>query len=241
MRPTILSLYDFTGTALKPWAESGYECVAFDIQHSKMDRLEHYDGGGSIRYMNADLHNQSVLDSIVSSWKNKAVHMVLNFPVCTDLACSGAPRFAAKRAKNPSFQRIAADHCIAAAGVGQKLGCRWMLENPVSVLSTLWSHKKAFCFHPFEFGGWIAEDQAEHPTWPEYIAPKDAYSKKTCIWASNDFVRPEKREVTCESFGHSRQHSRLGGTSTKTKNIRSASPRGFFNAVFAANKLDTIT
>jgi hypothetical protein len=32
-RKVVLSLYDFTGEALKPWAEAGYECYAFDIQH----------------------------------------------------------------------------------------------------------------------------------------------------------------------------------------------------------------
>ena len=29
----VLSLYDYTGEALKPWAEAGYTCYAFDIQH----------------------------------------------------------------------------------------------------------------------------------------------------------------------------------------------------------------
>ena len=29
----VLSLYDFTGEALKPWADAGHECYAFDIQH----------------------------------------------------------------------------------------------------------------------------------------------------------------------------------------------------------------
>ena len=26
----VLSLYDYTGEALKPWAEAGYHCYAFD-------------------------------------------------------------------------------------------------------------------------------------------------------------------------------------------------------------------
>ena len=29
----VLSLYDYTGEALKPWAEAGYACYAFDIQN----------------------------------------------------------------------------------------------------------------------------------------------------------------------------------------------------------------
>ena len=33
MRNHVISLYDYTGEALRPWAEAGYECFAYDIQH----------------------------------------------------------------------------------------------------------------------------------------------------------------------------------------------------------------
>jgi hypothetical protein len=42
--------------------------------------------------------------------------------------------------------------------------------------------------------------------------------------------------VNCESFGSSLQHRKLGGKSLKTKNIRSATPRGFAKAVYLSNK-----
>jgi hypothetical protein len=42
-----------------------------------------------------------------------------------------------------------------------------------------------------------------------------------------DPVEPEQ--------GHSRQHLKLGGKSMKTKNIRSATPRGFAKAVYEFN------
>ena len=45
---------------------------------------------------------------------------------------------------------------------------------------------------------------------------------------------PDKSPVEPET-GHSRQHLKLGGRSMKTKNIRSATPRGFAQAVFNAN------
>ena len=42
----VISLYDFTGEALKPWAEAGYECYAYDIQHKhetiEVDNTEHF-------------------------------------------------------------------------------------------------------------------------------------------------------------------------------------------------------
>ncbi len=55
----VLSLYDFTGEALKPWAEAGYTCYAFDIQHkgwtieSYGDRKDEH--VGSINYIRMDL------------------------------------------------------------------------------------------------------------------------------------------------------------------------------------------
>ena len=39
-RKYVISLYDYTGEALKPWAEAGYHCFAYDIQHDEpFDRL----------------------------------------------------------------------------------------------------------------------------------------------------------------------------------------------------------
>ena len=40
------------------------------------------------------------------------------------------------------------------------------------------------------------------------------------------------------SDGYSKQHLKLGGKSMKTKNIRSATPRGFAKAVFFANDFE---
>jgi hypothetical protein len=103
------------------------------------------------------------------------------------------------------------------------------------VLSTLW-RKPDYMFHPFQYGGYILESEAMHPEYPEHIAARDAYSKKTCLWTGNGFIMPEPRPVNCESFGSSLQHRKLGGKSLKTKNIRSATPRGFAKAVYLSNK-----
>jgi hypothetical protein len=45
---------------------------------------------------------------------------------------------------------------------------------------------------------------------------------------------PTKAPVECPK-GYSTQHKKLGGKSMKTKNIRSATPRGFAKAVCWAN------
>ena len=230
----VISLYDYTGEALKPWAEAGYICYAFDIQHDETTvRKEHFDGGGLIRYVHADLHNIGNLDAIHTMFENKEVTFAMAFPVCTDLAVSGASHFKRKREKDPLFQRKASNYAIWCAELFDALDCPYFIENPVSVLSTLW-RKPDYSFHPFEYGGYIEPEQAEHPKWSKYIAPMDAYTKKTCLWTGGYFTMPDKSPVEPEA-GYSRQHLKLGGKSQKTKNIRSATPRGFAQAVFNAN------
>ena len=229
----VISLYDYTGEALKPWAMAGYQCLAYDIQHSKQQRTIHYKGDGYISYIHADLHNIGTLDKIYDSLSGMEVTFAMAFPVCTDMAVSGAAHFKRKREADPLFQRKAANYAIWCAELFQALDCPYFIENPVSVLSTLW-RKPDYSFHPFEYGGYIEPDEADHPKWPEYIAPMDAYTKKTCLWTGNDFTMPDISPVEPEA-GYSRQHLKLGGKSMKTKNIRSATPRGFAQAVFNAN------
>ena len=79
----VLSLYDYTGEALKPWAEAGYTCFAFDIQHDNTV-TEVYDIGGSISYVHADLHDPQTHREIFMKYNGKRVTFGMAFPVCTD-------------------------------------------------------------------------------------------------------------------------------------------------------------
>jgi len=232
----VISLYDFTGEAVRPMANAGAKCYCYDIQHEYW-QMEHPNateivGKGSITYLKADLHNIEVLGEIFA--EHDKVDLLLAFPVCTHLAICGNSSKKLKLALDANVEIEAAQHAINCADLADRFGCPYMIENPISRLATLW-RKPDYYFHPFEFGGYLSDDEAVHPTWPDYIAPKDAYSKKTCLWCSDSFVFPEKKPVECESFGASTQYRKLGGKSIKTKNIRSATPRGFAKAVFLAN------
>jgi len=227
----VLSLYDYTGEALKPWAEAGYTCYAFDIQHDYTVQV--FASGGEIHYMQMDLWNSDNITALQEKFKDKNVVFGMAFPVCTDLAVSGAAHFKRKEKENPGFQIRASNHARWCASLFDSLGVPYFIENPVSRLATLW-RKPDYSFQPYEYGGYIPETEAEHPKWPDYIAPRDAYPKKTCLWTGGGFVMPDTLPVTPEN-GHSRQHLKLGGKSMKTKNIRSATPRGFARAVFEAN------
>ena len=235
----VLSLYDYTGEALKPWAEAGYQCFAFDIQHPDTLSVDMFDGGGFISYVHKDLHSKHNLHNLKQRFQNKNVVFGMAFPVCTDLAVSGAAHFKRKAAVDPDFQIKASNHARWCTDLFDSLGVPYFIENPVSRLATLW-RKPDYSFHPYEYGGYIPESEAEHPKWPEYIAPRDAYPKKTCLWTGGGFVMPFALSVKPED-GHSRQHLKLGGKSMKTKNIRSATPRGFARAVFEANAMETCT
>jgi len=237
MRQKVISLYDYTGEALKPWAEAGYTCHAFDIQHSFVEpEVQAFDSGGSITYNFADLHDYNWLNAIQDEFSDKVI-FGMAFPVCTDLAVSGAAWFKKKAEADPFFQEAAVSHAIWCDRLFNSLHVPYFIENPVSVLATKW-RKPDYSFHPYEYGGYIRDDDAEHPRWPEYIAPRDAYKKKTCLWTGNGFVMPTKVAVDCEGYhgnGYSTAMMKLGGKSQRTKDIRSATPRGFAKAVCDAN------
>jgi hypothetical protein len=119
-----------------------------------------------------------------------------------------------------------------ARDIAEALGVPYAIENPVSVISTFW-RKPDHIFHPFEYGGYLPEDDI-HPQYPEYIVARDAYPKKTCYWTGNGFVMPPKKPVPV-SPGYSKQQLLLGGKSQRTKRIRSLSPRGIAAAIYEAN------
>lgn len=207
----IISLCDYTGIFTKPWRDAGYTALHVDPQR---------ENNGTILDMMPDIR-AAILSGRVA--------FVAGFPPCNDVAVSGAAHFESKRQKDPHFQAKASLVAEQCRMIGELSGAPWFFENPVSVFASIFG-KPDFTFHPYEFGGYLPENDT-HPEWPEYIAPRDAYPKKTCLWVGNGFELPEVKPVHPEP-GYSTQHKKLGGKSLKTKNIRSATPRGFAIAVF---------
>ena len=236
----VVSLYDFSGDAVRPWAQAGFECFAYDIQHT--DWTTDSDG---IHYVHADLYKDETWSTLVERHQGQTV-IVFGFPVCTDMSLAGASVWERKRRDNPDFQKIAAQRARRCAEFAEQLHCRrWMVENPVGALSRLW-RKPNFIFNPCDYGGHLSADDA-HPRYPSVIPPRDAYRKRTCIWCGPDFVPPETRPVEPQVVHRTRPDGKrvclspmwvkLGGKTQRTKNIRSATPRGFATAVFRANGL----
>lgn len=222
--PKAIFLFDTTGYAAEPFTKAGWETYIIDIlnigNYAKNHRATHV--------LSWDILERE--EEII--YLARDADFIFGFPPCTDLAVSGAKHFSAKAAENPHFQKEATELARSVERIGNASGIPWALENPVSVLSKAW-RKPDFTFHPFHYKGWLPEDDV-HPDYPKYIAPRDDYFKKTCIWKSADFPIPEKRLEEPFPVGWSLQTLLLGGKSAKTKRIRSASPRGFFIALLAA-------
>lgn len=266
MKGIMISLCDFTGVMGNPWLAEGYTVILVDPQHPS--GVTHYHRCGccgcdfeetpdpkDCPRCGADCHGSGILVKVghnlnhPTTWRvlreaisSGQVAFVAGFPVCTQLAVSGTSRWADKREKDPHFQAKAMELVHECRVVGELSGAPYFFENPVSAISSIY-RKPDHTFHPYELGGYLPPDE-EHPLYPEYFPPQDAYGKKTCLWTGNGFVMPEKipvplAEGQTDGQGQSKAHNMLGGKSERTKNIRSATPRGFAKAVFMANRPDT--
>lgn len=241
---TVISLFDYSGNAVRDWARAGYDCYCFDIVHGRLPRIERV-GSGRINYFYADLNHDGSGWSVVATIAARAVGQKILFawPPCEDMTVSGNRHKADKRAKDPKFQWKAMRRATRSAALARKFEFAWMIENPIGALSTLW-RKPDHIWHPFHFGGYLPPE-TEHPIWPKYIAPRDAYTKQTGAWIGGGFIMPERKDVVPEIIRRktkggrmitgSRQFFYLGGKSQKTKTIRNLGPRGACRAFFLAN------
>ncbi len=207
--PVILSLCDYTGVMVAPWAEAGFQCVVVDVQHpagtSKLfDNC--YAVGRDVNLLNLDEYQPLI---------------VFSFPPCTHLAGSGARWWKGKGigVLIESLQLV--DRCRK---VGEDAGCPWMLENPVGRLSTCW-RQPDYKFDPCDYGGYQGGEN-------------DNYTKKTCLWTGGGFVMPQPKRIEPVGVRKGQPnawYSKVGGKSEKTKNYRSQTAKGFARAVFEAN------
>lgn len=211
MQQLVLSLCDLTGNACKPWAEAGYECLTVDIQHPSGVG----ESVGNIRKVGADVTR-------FCPPLGRSIAFVFAFPPCTNLAVSGARWF---RDKGLDGLVDALSVVAACKRICEASGAPYLLENPVSTLSTYW-RKPDYVFDPCDYAGYL-----ENPE-------KEAYTKKTCLWAGGGFVMPPERGVKA-TLG-SKMH--LMPPSAERANLRSVTPAGFSRAVFLHNaKIDVST
>jgi site-specific DNA-cytosine methylase len=149
----------------------------------------------------------------------RKVHGVLCAPVCTAFSAAGARHWAAKEATGNEqlLEGLAlSDACMRIVMVHKPQW--WVMENPVGRLKD-WIGPSVMSFQPSDYAGWLDD--------PE----EDAYTKRTCLWG--EFNEPTKAAV--EPTQGSKMWSKYGGSSARTKEMRSLTPRGFAAAFFNAN------
>lgn len=240
MKHKAIFLFNLTRIMVDKWLEAGVECWMYDGQnepgiHPDADEPNLIRVG---RMFDADLTNVEALQ--IAGEVGPGVIFVASFAECTDLTCTGARWWEAKRKKDPRFQEKA----VALAQMVEKVAtlCSienedgkpvpWMLENPkISRLSTMWRPCDHW-FHPYNFGGYLPEDH-QHSLYPEIYPARDAYPKQTGIWCGGGFRMPSHMSVPAVKDNPG--WAKLGGSSTRTKNIRSATPEGFAVAVYIEN------
>jgi hypothetical protein len=95
-------------------------------------------------------------------------------------------------------------------------GAPYLIENPVSTISSYW-RKPDHTFHPFMFTG---------------FEPADNYTKKTCLWTGGGFVMPPANQA---DLGPPDDRIHKAAPGDERADFRSATPAGFARAVFLAN------
>lgn len=226
--PKVVSLCDTTGTMVKPWLDSGkYECWLVDLENGSGYRREDKNlviYGGDVRTFRMP----------------RNVYMAFAFPPCTDLASSGSRWWQAKdqrnaeAGKNPAIWE--ANDLVIECWDRIRKADRYMLENPVGRLPRAFRPWDV-AFHPYEFGGYLPEDDAPVVQLPSgrqiCFVPRDQYTKRTCIWVGGNFQLPEMAALPKPKGSY--MHATFGGKGDDTKYARSMTPRGFSIAVFMAN------
>ena len=209
MRPTIISLCDYTGHMAQPWIERGYQALLVDPQHGTT-RTE----DGVTRFAGTIVDAMPLIAALI---RNNQVAFVAGFPPCTDMSVSGARWFKTKHEGDNLFQAKAAIVAEQCRTIGEMSGAPYFVENPVSVLSSIFG-KPNHIFHPYEYTGY---------------EPADNYTKKTCLWTGGGFVMPDPVMVDGMPKPDDRIHK--AGPSEERANFRSATPMGFARAVYYAN------
>ena len=222
--PSVISLYDASGIMVEPFIKANWNCYIFDLQHTP-EAVQETIHGYSVTKIGGDYTTWKAIVQWLSL--SEDIKCVFGFPPCTDLATSGSAHFATKAKANPDFQTDAMKLFHAVHEIADSIGVPYLIEQPVSVASTLY-RKTTFYFHPWEYSGYLPED---HQSLYPIIPNRSAYPKKTSIWSTLPI--PEKRPVPIAK-GYSPQHRLLGGKRPWTKFIRSLTAESFAVAQFTA-------
>ena len=208
----VLSLFDHSGQWSQPYWDAGHNVISVDIKE-----------GADVVCSVSDFDCEFLIDLVYESGAfganttNGGVDVILAAPPCTDFASSGAQYWGVK--DEDGRTALAAHLLLQTLRTIEFLKPQvWAIENPVGRLNKLFPGLDAY-------GPWYWQ--------PHWFG--DAYTKKTGLWGSfsRDLVRNDVEPVkACDAGSWLMQ---LGGSSAKTKEMRSVTPAGFAQAFYQAN------
>ena len=147
---------------------------------------------------------------------DKEVQGILMAPPCTAFAVSGAQYWKKKDEDGRTLEGMAlVDASLRFVAIYNPVW--WVLENPVGRLRR-WLGPPTIMFNPCDYG--------------------DPYTKKTLLWGKFSIPKENPVDPIMYDVGGKRgswQWAKLGGSSERTKELRSITPPGFAKAFFDAN------
>ena len=222
MKPAAIFLCDVSGVMARPWAENGVICICVDLQHSiratraGKHTIQKFEGGGEIHFVHGDARSWTPLNFNPDFFRLYWIVFVAGFPVCTNVAGSGAQDFSNKKGRPLKAVPMLMDALTlfnAVECAASWSGAPFCVENPVGTIPHY--HRKAdFYFHPWNY--------------------RDNYPKLTCLWTGNGFVMPEYQVTTEPPDLVQKIHGASPGPNRQ--NERSETPEGFARAVYEANR-----
>lgn len=204
----LISLYDYTGNASRPYDENGWKVYRIDIQNG-IDILK-WDFGIPLRE-----NNYKEIEKIG----------IIAMQPCTAYALSGN-RHKKQRLLDGSFaysQKLVARTCMIITYYNMTSFLSfWQLEQPMTDIHkhNPWIGSVKQKFNPCDFAGY------------DPIPNNSRYNKQPCLFG--EFTPMIKRRL--EPLEKSSPvWIKYGGKSLATKNARSATPLGFAYAFYNAN------
>jgi hypothetical protein len=216
MKECAIFLCDLTGNMAKPWEDEGVTCICVDIQHSiRATRKNGYAKvrqgymGGMTYFVYGDARSWKPTDFDRNFFQKYRIIFVGCFPVCTNVAGSGAQDWQLKGLAMLCDGLTLFNACETVAAWS---GAPYCVENPAGAI-TRHHRPPDYTFQPWFYG--------------------DLWQKKTCLWTGNGFVMPEA-DYIIKPKGVT-QKIWLASPGPNRQNERSETPEGFTRAVKECN------
>ena len=214
MNKILISLFDRTGNASRPYRENGWIVIQIDTQLGTDILTWDY-----IKWYANYLENKSY-----EAEKYPEVGIIAMIP-CDDYATSGAKHFKAKDTDGRTAKsQLLVDKVKEIIEFFIKLNVLkfWQVENPRTRIHTLnpWLKPITQKFNPCDFAGY------------DPVPDNSRYNKETWLFGRFNKMMPKRLEPLQKENPGWRKY---GGKSLKTKNKRSITPLGFAYAFYEFN------